>query len=65
MATSYNGWPASQDPSAINIDKGFIGGGVNALAGGGTLLTYPALLAAGHAGTPKAVSEFPQGGENP
>jgi uncharacterized membrane protein YfcA len=26
---------------------GFLGGGVNALAGGGTLLTYPALLAAG------------------
>lgn len=26
---------------------GFLGGGVNALAGGGTLLSYPALLAAG------------------
>ncbi|MFN2538246.1 MAG: sulfite exporter TauE/SafE family protein [Mycobacteriales bacterium] len=29
------------------VAAGFVGGGVNALAGGGTLLTYPALLAAG------------------
>jgi uncharacterized membrane protein YfcA len=29
------------------VGAGFLGGGVNALAGGGTLLTYPALLAAG------------------
>jgi uncharacterized membrane protein YfcA len=29
------------------LGAGFLGGGVNALAGGGTLLTYPALLAAG------------------
>ncbi len=29
------------------LGAGFFGGGVNALAGGGTLLTYPALLVAG------------------
>ncbi|MCU1600905.1 MAG: hypothetical protein JWO22_1614, partial [Frankiales bacterium] len=33
--------------AALVVGAGFLGGGVNALAGGGTLLTYPALLAAG------------------
>lgn len=33
--------------AALVLGAGFLGGGVNALAGGGTLLTYPALLAAG------------------
>ena len=33
--------------SLLVVAAGFAGGGVNALAGGGTLLTYPALLAAG------------------
>lgn len=28
MATSYNGWEASEDPGAIGIDSGFTGGGV-------------------------------------
>jgi uncharacterized membrane protein YfcA len=33
--------------AALVVGAGFVAGGVNALAGGGTLLTYPALLAAG------------------
>lgn len=33
--------------AAIVVGAGFLAGGVNALAGGGTLLSYPALLAAG------------------
>ena len=33
--------------AALVVGAGFVAGGVNALAGGGTLLSYPALLAAG------------------
>ena len=33
--------------AALVVGAGFLAGGVNALAGGGTLLSYPALLAAG------------------
>lgn len=33
--------------AALVVGAGFVAGGVNALAGGGTLLAYPALLAAG------------------
>ena len=37
----------SPGEALIVVLAGFLGGGVNAIAGGGTLLTYPALLAVG------------------
>jgi uncharacterized membrane protein YfcA len=37
----------SPGEALLVVAAGFLAGGVNALAGGGTLLTYPALLAAG------------------
>lgn len=58
MASSYNGWPASPDPDEINVDAGFVGGGVRFPGGvrGGdvsTVLGYVADQLAARVETPQ------------